>query len=414
MNQEDAHGLTPLNWAAKQGNVAMADKLVDAGATINADPEDGAPPLLDACFRGHLDVAKLLVARGGDATVSEGILGHTCLHKAVDGRNPDVVTWLLEDVGLDVNVADLRGYTPLALAAAKVRCVPLLMLLLLLLRYCVCGSVLVAGSLCGSDLCGCEGLWGCVVGCCHHEYNTTLPIAAGCFLMQGFVDIITTLRDHGATTDCVTKKGATPLSLAIKRGQLAAVVDLLNAGTSVDGQALFAAISDSVEAKKGIKAAFKRMKEVTSTVQRGETPSIKRHSATVSGASDASGGAGAGGAGAGAGTATDGASIDFVQLLMDYGGHARVVDPVTASTPLHAAVACGDGVATCGLVGAGADLDAVDSNGRTPAFVAAAAGHASMLKILKARGANFALADGDGNTPLHAAGTWAWVWVSVW
>ena len=126
MNQEDAHGLTPLNWAAKQGNVAMADKLVDAGATINADPEDGAPPLLDACFRGHLDVAKLLVARGGDATVSEGILGHTCLHKAVDGRNPDVVTWLLEDVGLDVNVADLRGYTPLALAAAKVRCVPLL------------------------------------------------------------------------------------------------------------------------------------------------------------------------------------------------------------------------------------------------------------------------------------------------
>ena len=137
MNQEDSHGLTPLNWAAKLGRVEMAGSLVDAGATINADPEDGAPPLLDACFRGHLEVAKLLVKRGGDAAVAEGILGHTCLHKAVDGHNVPVIEWLLDDVGLDVNVADLRGYTPIALAAAKVRCVCAL---------CVLGLTSVSGQ----------------------------------------------------------------------------------------------------------------------------------------------------------------------------------------------------------------------------------------------------------------------------
>ena len=120
MSQEDTHGFTPLNWAAKLGNTEMATVLIEAGAEINVDTEDGAPPLLDACFRGHLDVAKLMHEHGGNVNIAEGILGHTCMHKAVDGGHLPMVQWLVEGCGVDVNVRDLRGYTPLILAAAKV------------------------------------------------------------------------------------------------------------------------------------------------------------------------------------------------------------------------------------------------------------------------------------------------------
>ncbi len=56
-------------------------------------------------------------------TAAEGILGHTSLHKAVDGNQLHVLAWLLETVKLpDMNVTDLRGHTAVAIAASKVGC----------------------------------------------------------------------------------------------------------------------------------------------------------------------------------------------------------------------------------------------------------------------------------------------------
>ncbi len=65
---------------------------------------------------------KLLAARGANMSCVEGILGHTSLHRAVDGNQLAVLTWLLDEVKQpDINVADLRGHTPAAIACSKVR-----------------------------------------------------------------------------------------------------------------------------------------------------------------------------------------------------------------------------------------------------------------------------------------------------
>ena len=68
-----------------------------------------------------MEVAKLLVAAGANARITEGILGHTALHRCVDGVQLEVLTWLLADVGVDPNVVDLRGHSPAAMACTKVR-----------------------------------------------------------------------------------------------------------------------------------------------------------------------------------------------------------------------------------------------------------------------------------------------------
>ena len=72
-------------------------------------------------FSGHLECCQQLFASGAVMTAAEGILGHTSLHKAVDGNQLHVLAWLLETVKLpDVNVTDLRGHTAVAIAASKV------------------------------------------------------------------------------------------------------------------------------------------------------------------------------------------------------------------------------------------------------------------------------------------------------
>jgi uncharacterized protein len=60
-------GLTPLLFAVRQGNVASARAILDAGADINqVSAGDHTSPLLMATINGHFDLAKELLARGAD------------------------------------------------------------------------------------------------------------------------------------------------------------------------------------------------------------------------------------------------------------------------------------------------------------------------------------------------------------
>ena len=60
-------GLTPLHYAARQGNIAAATALLDGGANINQPSgSEQTTPLVLAIANGHLDFAKLLIDRGAD------------------------------------------------------------------------------------------------------------------------------------------------------------------------------------------------------------------------------------------------------------------------------------------------------------------------------------------------------------
>lgn len=59
-------GVTPLGWAAMQGDLAMAERLVENGAKVNGQNVDGSTPLHGAAFSGHEAVGRFLLAKGAD------------------------------------------------------------------------------------------------------------------------------------------------------------------------------------------------------------------------------------------------------------------------------------------------------------------------------------------------------------
>jgi ankyrin repeat protein len=79
-------GLTPLTFAAREGDIESARKLLDAGADINQTTEYGWTPLLTAVNNRNYRLALLLVERGADVNrANKG--GWAPLYLAVDNRN---------------------------------------------------------------------------------------------------------------------------------------------------------------------------------------------------------------------------------------------------------------------------------------------------------------------------------------
>src|SRR5437762_9347618 len=76
-------GLTPLEFAAREGCVNCIPVLVEAGAEVNAVDPDGITPLLSAIINGHYDAAVLLLEKGTNPNLADRT-GRTALYSAVD------------------------------------------------------------------------------------------------------------------------------------------------------------------------------------------------------------------------------------------------------------------------------------------------------------------------------------------
>ena len=114
-------GMTALHWAAQGSFVAVAAVLIDAGANLDAVTRIGHhTPLHVASTTGHVDVVRVLLAAGSDATARTSS-GVTPLHLAARAGNAQAVAALL-DHGADVNALEYRwGQSPLMFAAASNR-----------------------------------------------------------------------------------------------------------------------------------------------------------------------------------------------------------------------------------------------------------------------------------------------------
>ncbi|CAM4644910.1 unnamed protein product [Leuciscus chuanchicus] len=131
-------GFTPLMVAAQKGFTSLADILVKHGADINKRDNSGKNSLMQACYSGHLDMVKYLRNRGS-TWQSRDTVGCSPLHWTVDGEHLPVdvmdkvslwtplmrvsaisgnaaVASVLLQAGVDVNIRDKAGKTPLMVA----------------------------------------------------------------------------------------------------------------------------------------------------------------------------------------------------------------------------------------------------------------------------------------------------------
>jgi len=126
---------------AHMGQVEGVKTFLDAGYPVNGIGEEGCPLLL--CTLRHdctswqepndaankIAVIKLLVSRGADIKARSGA-GWTLLHMAIAGKQPlDVVKFVLDQKGGNVNDGDVDGETPLIWCAMLDRTEPAKLLL---------------------------------------------------------------------------------------------------------------------------------------------------------------------------------------------------------------------------------------------------------------------------------------------
>jgi ankyrin repeat protein len=144
VNARTPQGETPLMAALYRGHIDFVDALLEAGTTLDvfaaaalgrtdvlqeliaADPSlvgayayDGWTPLHLAAFFGHRHVVERLIAAGADLNaISRNGLKNTALNAAIAGKHPDVAM-LLIGAEADVTIADSGGYTPFHIAAEE-------------------------------------------------------------------------------------------------------------------------------------------------------------------------------------------------------------------------------------------------------------------------------------------------------
>ena len=108
----DDKGNTKLHEMARKCKLEEVNKLIDAGANINAKNNDGWTPLANAVGCSSTDITKKLIDSGADVNAKDNrgvtVLGHAVIAVGIKGLSPDNVKLILE-AGGDVNVTFSEG-----------------------------------------------------------------------------------------------------------------------------------------------------------------------------------------------------------------------------------------------------------------------------------------------------------------
>jgi ankyrin repeat protein len=81
--------MTPLLYAARDGNVSAARRLIDAGADLELGDGNSIRPLLMSLLNNNLEVARLLLSKRANVNADD-FWGRTPLWAAVEYRNLDM------------------------------------------------------------------------------------------------------------------------------------------------------------------------------------------------------------------------------------------------------------------------------------------------------------------------------------
>lgn len=98
--------------AARAGNFAALDVLIEAGADIDARNRVGLNPFLWACVNNNIDVARRMVAAGTDIELTTRF-GGVGIHPTAEKGFVELTRFLAEETDINVNFTNICGWTPL-------------------------------------------------------------------------------------------------------------------------------------------------------------------------------------------------------------------------------------------------------------------------------------------------------------
>ncbi len=122
VNVQAANRDTPWLLAGAQGRTEIIARMIPHAPDLSIRNRFGGNALIPACERAHVETIRLLLTTRIDVNHVNN-LGWTCLLEIVilgqGGARHQEATRLVLQAGADPNLADFRGVTPLAHARAK-------------------------------------------------------------------------------------------------------------------------------------------------------------------------------------------------------------------------------------------------------------------------------------------------------
>ncbi len=377
------YGVTPLYLACVNGSAAMIERLLKAGVDANTTGPEGETALMTAARTGNVEAAMVLLSHGAAVDAREEWHGQTALMWAAAQRHPAMVRTLLAH-GADVNAhSNLEKWERQQTAEPREKWLPLGSMTPLLFASregCAeCAQALIDG---GADLNAADP----------DGINPTISA-----LINGHYDVAGLLIDKGANVNLVDKTGRSPLYAAVddhtmpysNRPSPKEADDTL---TSMD------IVKTLIAHGANVNVALKTAQPYRTKVDRGNDTVLTTGTTPLLRAAKAG-------------------DTLVVRELLAHGADPKLatrtgVNPVMAAAGLGSKEEDGtgrqktdaDAVETIALlVEAGADVNAVDSNGRSALHGAAQKGYGRVVKFLAAKGAALDLKDRRGLTPLDAA-----------
>lgn len=116
INKADDYNNTPLHIAISQGNLDIAQQLLDySNIKFNQQNEQGDTPLHLAIRRGNTTIAQQLLDQSNIKLNQQNKQGNTPLHLAIQHGRQEIIDQLIKS-SAKINKTDKKGNTPLHLA----------------------------------------------------------------------------------------------------------------------------------------------------------------------------------------------------------------------------------------------------------------------------------------------------------
>ena len=384
VNAANRYGVTPLKLAAVNGDAAMLEELLDAGGDANAAGVDGETLLMTAARSGHVDAARVLIDRGAEVDAREAWHGQTALMWAAAQGHPEILRELIAH-GADVNArSNLEEWERQVTSEPRDKWLPpgsLTPLLFAARENCLkCLPVLIEA---GADL------------------NATTPdgiSAVVLALINGHYDVAGALLEAGTDPKLADVSGRTALYAAIDfntmvKSNRPAPKVLENRLTGLDVARI------ALERGADVNAPLKRLPPYRAKLDRGNDTMLGGGTTAFLRAAKAG-------------------DLPAMKLLLANGADPTLAPTRSRINPLMAAAGLGTAEQdTTGrsktqaqaieaiqlLIDQGLDVNAQASDGQTALHGAAMQGFDDVIKFLVTKGARPDVADSDGFTPLDVA-----------